>query len=511
MLLEMRNISKSFGPVRANDGIDFAVDQGEIVGLLGENGAGKTTLMNILYGMCPPDEGRISVNGRRIHLRSPREAMRQRIGMVHQHFMLVPSFTVLENVVLGTSGDRLLGRSTADAEKVSALAREHGLTMELDAMVGKLAVGQRQQVEILKMLYRGAQILIFDEPTAVLTPQESEILFTSMRAIAAAGRAIIFITHKLDEVFAVSTRLVVLRRGKVVLQSATESTDKGRVTRAMVAQEITAARNTAASRQDQVVLELNNVSAANDQGLPALTAVSMRIHSGEILGIAGVSGNGQTELAEVITKLRPLTGGSISLHGESTAGKRASWIKESIAHVPESRLDAGIASAMTVGENLALKCYGQCCLIPGLLDRREISTRGRNLVSQFNIATPTVNARAGNLSGGNLQRVILARELTTNAKLIVAAYPTRGLDIASAEFVRQLLLAQREAGTAILLISESLEELFSLSDRVAVLYRGKLTDAGRAAELDLHGVGQMMMGQAPLRPAAAQRSEAAHG
>lgn len=507
MLLEMRNITKSFGPVRANNRIDFTVNPGEIVGLLGENGAGKTTLMNILYGMYPPDEGRISIEGKRIYLKSPREAIRQRIGMVHQHFMLIPSFTVAENVIFGTSADRLIGGLRAESEQISSLAGKHGLTIDRDAMVGELSVGQRQQVEILKMLYHDAQILIFDEPTAVLTPQETDTLFASMRAIAAAGRAIIFITHKLNEVFSVSTRIVVLRRGKVVFQSATDSTDKEQVSHAMVAQKITKARNTSASHRNKVVLEADKVRAMNDQGLPALTGVSFRIHSGEILGVAGVSGNGQTELAEVITKLRPLTGGNIYLHGEDIARKPASWIKDNIAHIPESRIDAGIALSMTVGENLSLKNYSECRIFRGLLDRRALFTQGKKLVSQFKIATPTVNARAANLSGGNLQRVILARELSTNARMIVAAYPTRGLDIAGAEYARQLFLAQRIAGTAILLISEDLEELFSLSDRIAVFYRGKIAHVAPAAELDLYEVGRIMMGQRPSE----EKEEVAHG
>jgi len=496
MVIQMCGVTKTFGPIIANDKIDFAVDRGEIVGLLGENGAGKTTLMNILYGMYPPDSGMLVINGKPVYLKSPRDAIHSGIGMVHQHFMLVPSFTVTENVVFGTEGERFLGSSGTEA--VEHLAEEHGLTVSSAAIVGKLPVGQCQQVEILKMLYRNAQVLIFDEPTSLLTPQEADLLFDSMRAIAATGRAIVFITHKLDEVFSVSTRVVVLRRGRVVFQSDTAHTDKDQVSHAMVAQEITKAQRDASpvSGQDQseVVLWVDDLSARNDQGLPALNNLSFRIHRGEILGVAGVSGNGQTELAEVITRLRPVSTGRISLLGEDATHKSTTWAQNKIAHIPESRLATGIAPTMTVGENLGMKEHTKFCTL-GMLNRRALFSWGKEMIQQFKISTPSINARAANLSGGNLQRVILARELSRGTPMIVAAYPTRGLDIAGTEYARQLLLEQRKAGSGILLISEDLDELFSLSDRIAVLYRGKIVHIAPTRELNLRQVGRMMMGQ----------------
>lgn len=494
MLAEMRSITKAFGPVLANDRIDLTIGKGEIIGLLGENGAGKTTLMNVLYGMYPPDRGTVVVDGKPVYLKSPRDAIRRRIGMVHQHFMLIPSFTVTENVIFGTEGERFL--ESAETEAVEQLAEEYGLTVSSTATVGKLAVGQRQQVEILKMLYRDAQVLIFDEPTSVLTPQEADLLFDSMRTMAAAGRAIVFITHKLSEVFSVSTRIVVLRRGRVVSQSATADTDKDQVSHAMVDQEITKAQldTSPLPGQSDIVLQVDGISACNDQGLPALNSLSFRIHRGEILGIAGVSGNGQTELAEVITKLRPTTAGRINFLGEDAAHKSAAWVQNRIAHIPESRLTTGIAPAMTVGENLGMKDSSKFCSF-GILNRRALSSWGKTLIQQFNIDTPTINARAANLSGGNLQRVILARELSRGAQVIIAAYPARGLDIAATEHARRLLLAQRTAGSGILLISEDLDELFSLSDRIAVLYRGKIVHIAPTCELSLREVGRMMMGE----------------
>jgi len=494
MLVEMRGITKVFGPVLANDRIDFTLDKGEIVGLLGENGSGKTTLMNVLYGMYPPDRGKVVIEGKPASLKSPRDAIRHRIGMVHQHFMLIPSFTVTENVIFGTKGERFLGSSETQA--VEKMAEEHGLTVPATAVVGRLALGQCQQVEILKMLYRDAQVLIFDEPTAVLTPQETDLLFDSIRAIAAAGRAVVFITHKLDEVFSVSTRIVVLRQGRVVFQSATADTDKDQVSHAMVDQEITKAQLDASPLpgQSEVVLQVDELSALNNQGLPALNSLSFRIHRGEILGVAGVSGNGQTELAEVISKLRPATAGRIVLFGEDTARKSAAWVQNRIAHIPESRLGTGIAPAMTVGENLAMKDCNKFCSL-GMLNRRALLSCGDALIQQFKIVTPTIHARAANLSGGNLQRVILARELSRGVQMIVAAYPSRGLDIAATEYARQLLLEQRRNGSGVLLISEDLNELFSLSDRIAVLYRGKFVHIAPTRELSLREVGMMMLGQ----------------
>lgn len=494
MFVEMRGITKTFGPVLANDRIDFTIDRGEIVGLLGENGSGKTTSMNVLYGMYPPDKGEILIEGRPARLKSPRDAIRHRIGMVHQHFMLIPSFTVTENVLLGTNGERFLGSS--ETQTIEHLANENGLTVSSTAVVSGLAVGQRQQVEILKMLYRNAQVLIFDEPTSVLTPQETEVLFNSMRSMAVAGRAIVFITHKLDEVFAVSTRIVVLRRGRVVFQSAIADADKDKVIHSMVEQEITKAQLTdsALSSESEVILQVDKLSALNDYELPALDGVSFRIHRGEILGIAGVSGNGQTELAEVITQLRPATAGRIVLLGEDTGRKAATWVQDRIAHIPESRLETGIAPTMTVGENLGMKDFPKFCKT-GMLRLRAFLSWGRDLIKQFEIDTPSINEHAANLSGGNLQRVILARELSRGVRIIIAAYPTRGLDIAAAEYARQLLLAQRKAGSGILLISEDLDELFSLSDRIAVLYRGKIVRIAPTRELGLREVGMMMMGQ----------------
>ena len=501
--IEMRGIVKRFPGVVANDHVDLAVNAGEIHALLGENGAGKSTLMNVLAGLYRPDSGEIRIHGQPADIRSPRDATRLGIGMVHQHFMLVQPQTVAENIILGLDRPRFrLDMARVDAE-VRELSARYGLQVDADAFIWQLSVGEQQRVELLKMLYRGAEILILDEPTAVLTPQESEELGHTLRQMAGEGKSIIFITHKLGEVMAVSDRVTVLRRGRTAANLVTTETSKQELARQMVGREVVFQIDRAAYRVEpqalqtaRTMLAVQGLCARNDKGLPALQNVSFSVHEYEILGVAGVAGNGQRELAEVITGLRPSTAGYVFLAGQDVTNCRPSRaIDLGLSHIPEDRMHTGLIANMSVSDNLILKNYRRPPLSRlGFLIQSALRRFSDRLIHEFEIATPSRDTPVKSLSGGNLQKAILAREITAGGDLMVAVHPTRGLDIGATEWVQHRLLEQRQRGAAILLISEDLDELLALSDRIAVIYEGRLMDTVRAQDAKVEEIGLLMAG-----------------
>ncbi len=517
-LVEMRRIAKRFPGVLANDDIDFSAAAGEVHALLGENGAGKSTLMSILTGLYRPDDGEIFIQGRRTTFKSPRDAVNSGIGMVHQHFRLVHPFTVAENIILGLNSPRFFLKMGEIEEKIAGLSRRYGLKVDPGARIWQLSIGEQQRVEIVKMLYRGARILILDEPTAILTPQEVGELFGNMRRIAGNGHAVIFITHKLREVMAVADRVTVLRGGRVVATVAGKNTSEAELARMMVGREIAApARPWASRRLDvpvectaparpwqiekakpgrQPVLELQNIHAPGDKGNQALQGISLALPGGEILGVAGVAGNGQRELAEVITGLRTSSRGRVLIDGKDlTNASPRQIIDAGVSHVPEDRLGMGLVPNLGVVDNIILKQYRQPAFgRRWFLNLSAARERARRLVEEFGVKTPSLDFPVRLLSGGNLQRLLLAREISAGPRMVLAVHPTRGLDIGGTETVRRMLLAQRVAGVAILLISEDLDEILGLSDRVAVLYEGRIVGIVPTEGADLEEIGLMMAG-----------------
>lgn len=495
--IELRGIVKRFPGVVANDGIDLKVRRGEIHCLLGENGAGKTTLMRVLYGLYRPEEGEIILNGQSVQMTSPRAALNHHIGMVHQHFRLVPTLSVEENIILGLDeGTGPFMNFCKTREKISSIAKDYGLSVDLQAKIWQLSVGQQQRVEILKALYRGVDILIMDEPTSVLTPQEVGQLFTTLRTLVDDGLTIIFITHKLDEVMQVSDRVTVLRKGKVVATVLTAETDKPTLARLMVGREVIFRLEKSPLKRREKILEVNDLHALNDRGLPAIRGVSFELFGGEILGVAGVSGNGQHELAEVLTGLRKSTKGRVFLVKKEVTNCSAREInKLHVAHIPAERIRMGIVPSLSIRENLILKKYRRSPFSRGeFLNSKEIEENARRAISDYQIVAPSGETSVKLLSGGNIQKVVLARELSENPNLIIAVHPTYGLDIGATEQVRQVLLAQRERGAAILLISEDLEEIMMLSDRIMVLFNGEVMGILDAESADIEDIGLMMAG-----------------
>jgi general nucleoside transport system ATP-binding protein len=495
--VEMRGIVKRFPGTLANDHVDFELRAGEIHALLGENGAGKSTLMSILSGLYKPDSGSISVNGKLVALNSPRDAISCGLGMIHQHFTLIPSQTVTENILLGLDEPRFLMRLSQYDKKVEELGERFGLRVSPKAKVWQLTVGEQQRVEILKMLYRGVDVLIMDEPTAVLAPNEIEGLIKTLRSMAAGGKSIVFISHKLNEVMSVADRVTVLRQGKVTAAGLpTAETDKAELAKLMVGRPVMFSVDKKDQPPGETVLKLDNVTCENDKGLPALRNLSLEIHAGEIVGIAAIAGNGQSELAEVITGLRRCTSGHITVNGEDVTNRSARQsIQQGVSHVPEDRNHVGSAPNLSITDNVIMKSYRHTPLATGwtlnsLIARKKAET----LKDEYSILAPSVDTSARLLSGGNLQRVILARELSAKPKLLVAMQPTRGLDVGAIEGVQKLLLAQREAGAAILLSSEELEEVFALSDRVVVMYEGEIVGEVSPDQRDPVTVGLMMTG-----------------
>ena len=502
LVVEMRGIVKRFPGVLANQRVDFDVCAGEIHGLLGENGAGKSTLMNVLAGLYRQDSGTIKVNGRPVTFSSPRDAIKAGIGMVHQHFMLVPSQTVTENVLLGLDDPRFRMRLSGYDAKIAALAERFGLNVDPRAKIWQLSVGEQQRVEILKMLYRGAQVLIMDEPTAVLAPQEIEGLFGTLRSMTGEGKSVIFISHKLQEVSAIADRVTVLRRGAVTAAGIPSAgISRQELARLMVGREVVFHLDKVAATPGPEVLAVQDVHAQNDKGLPALKGFSLTVRSGEIVGLAGVAGNGQSELSQVIAGLRKCDQGQVLLNGARVSNRSTLFgIEHGISYIPEDRTHVGTAPDLSITDNVIMKKYRQAPISHGgLLDMVAATKFAVQLKEAYEIMAPRVSTPVRLLSGGNLQRVILAREISGHPVFIVAVQPTRGLDVGAIEGVHKLLMAQREAGAAILLISEELEELLSLSDRVYVIYEGRTmgelnTETADPDQRLIETVGLMMTG-----------------
>ncbi len=495
--LDMQAITKRFPGVLANDRVDFSIHSGEVHALLGENGAGKTTLMKVLYGMYHPDEGQILLNDAPVTIQSPTDAIDHGIGMIHQHFMLVESLTVAENVALGLRSSR---EPLTDLDKVTEriidLASIYGLEIDPNAYIWQLSVGQQQRVEIIKAIYRGAALLILDEPTAVLTPQEVDEFFSIIRDMAKDGHGLIFISHKLHEVIDISDRVTVLRDGKKVGTYQTAESTKADLARWMVGRDVDFRPAIDEVEPGEVRLRVNDISCRSDRGTPGLRSVDLEVRSGEILGIAGVSGNGQRELAEVITGLRETTSGRIELDGLDISD--LSPIKRTdrfLSYIPEERMRDGMIKGFTVAENLILREHHKKPFSSlGLLNLKAIESHSEGLINNYQIKTPSQDTLAKSLSGGNIQKVVVARELSREPRVIIAAQPTRGLDVGAMEYVRERLLEERKSGTAILLISEDLDEIFALADRIAVIFEGQIMGVVQRNDATSEKLGLLMAG-----------------
>jgi simple sugar transport system ATP-binding protein len=488
-LVVLEHITKRFPGVLANDDVSLELRAGEVHALVGENGAGKSTLMRVLYGMYPADEGRILVNGQQVDVSSPRVAIANGIGMVHQHFVLVDPFTVTENVILGDEGGPLLDIDAAH-ERVGDLAERYGFSVRPSAIVEELSVGEEQRVEILKALYRGVDILILDEPTAVLTPGESKELFANLRQLRADGKSIVFISHKLDEVLEIADRITVLRRGRVVGETTPAQTSKAKLAEMMVGRPVLFRLEKPQVERGAPVLTVSGLL-----GEGKLNGISLEVHAGEILGIAGVEGNGQRELAETIIGLRRPAKGSVTLDGTDITGWSVKDVRNhGVAYIPEDRHEQGLVLDMTLWENVALGRHDDADFSGrlGVMFIGKIKALAERLIRMFDVRARSIAATAGTLSGGNQQKLILARELDSDPKLLLAAQPTRGLDVGAIEFVWRQILEQKAAGRAVLLISAELDEIYALSDRILTLYEGRITGEYRpdAAPEDI-GVGML--------------------
>lgn len=495
--LEMCDITKRFPGVLANNCVCFDVRAGEVHALLGENGAGKSTLMNVLYGLYQQDEGEVRINGEPVTIESPVDAIKLGIGMIHQHFMLVPTLTVVENVALGLPSSRgFLTDLDRVAERIIELGETYGLIVDPEAYIWQLSVGQQQRVEIIKALYRGAQLLILDEPTAVLTPQEVEDFFVILRQMVSEGHAVIFISHKLHEVLAISDRVTVLRDGVVTGSRPLGEATREDLARMMVGRDVDWKPERSPVERGGVRLSLCNLQALDDRQQRALRGVDLDVHAGEILGLAGVSGNGQRELAQVVTGLRPASQGAVLIDGQDmTDASPKARIEAGISYIPEERMRDGMIKEFSVAENLILREHHQQPYSErGFLDFSAIAERSKSLIRRFSVKTPSQETPAQNLSGGNIQKLILAREISRHPRIIVAAQPTRGLDIGATEYVRNQLLEQCSDGVAILLISEDLDEILALSDRIAVIYEGQIMDILPAEEATAEQLGLLMAG-----------------
>ncbi len=509
--LEVHGITKRFPGVLANDHVNFELQQGEIHALLGENGAGKTTLVNILYGLYRPEEGEILRDGKPVTMHSPKDAIALGIGMVHQHFMLIPVFTVTENIMLGSETVRgiVLDRRRV-AGQIRELSHRYGLDVDPEAYVRDLPVGVQQRVEIVKTLYREARILILDEPTAVLTPQEADDLFRVMKELKAQGVSIIFITHKLREVLAVADRITVMRAGHVVGTVDPTQTDEPHLAAMMVGREVILKVEKEPARPGEDVLQVTDLRVHDVRGMEAVRAASFSVRAGEVLGIAGVQGNGQTELVEALTGLRHVHAGKVILRGIDVTGKPPRPIIENgLAHIPEDRQRHGLVLSYPVADNLILCTYYLAPYASGIvIQNKAVDENARKLVKKFDVRTPSPYVATSTLSGGNQQKVIVARELSRPVQLLIANQPTRGLDVGSIEYIHRQIIDMRDRGVAVLLVSAELDEILSLSDRIAVMYRGQVVatvDAETATKAEL---GLLMAGASP-HPASSQSQPAA--
>jgi ABC-type uncharacterized transport system ATPase subunit len=496
--LEARGLTKRFPMVVANDDVSITLRRGEILGLLGENGAGKSTLVKMLFGLYHPDGGEILINGEVVHLRNPGDAIERGVGMVHQHFQLVPVFTVAENIMLGSESHTgpFLATSAA-AARIRELSKQFGLAVDPDALVEDLPVGAQQRVEILKALYRRADILILDEPTAVLTPSETDELLKVMRDLAAHGAAIIFITHKLREAMAVCDTISVLRGGRLVGTTTPEDTDRAGLANMMVGRNVVLQVEKGDARPGDVVLDVRRLEVDDDRGQRAVAGLDLQVRAGEIVGVAGVEGNGQRELIEAMCAMRPVTGGDILLSGRSIAhGVTTRGINRlGVAHIPEDREKHGFVASFSVASNLVLERFDEPPFAKGLIrDFAAVESHASELVERFDVRPRDINNPMRALSGGNKQKAIVARELSQDARLVIAAQPTRGVDVGSIEFIHRQLVDQRDAGVAVLVVSAELDEILSLSDRVAVIYEGRIQGVLPVEEANRERVGLLMTG-----------------
>jgi len=495
--IALQGIVKRFPGVVANDHVNFDVKSGEVHALLGENGAGKSTLMRILYGLYPPDEGQILINGKPVHIHSPADSIQLGIGMIHQHFMLVPTLSVAANVALGLKSSRgLLLDLDVVSRRLKELSETYGLQIDPQAMVWQLSVGEQQRVEILKALYRGADLLILDEPTAVLTPQEVNDFFVTLKKMAAEGHSLIFISHKLHEVLSISHRVTVLRCGQVVHTLRTEDTNRHELARLMVGRDMQTQVERPPVPQGPARLKIQDLWVTGDKGLPALRGVNLEVRAGEILGVAGVSGNGQRELAETIAGLRKPTQGVVHIDQDNVTGWHPeALIQHGLAYISEERFRDGVVKEMSVEENMMIEEHGRAPFARGIfLNFARIAEHTQALIRDFEIKTPSRQTPLRYLSGGNVQKLIMARELSRRPSVLISAQPTRGVDIGSTEYIHQRLNAQRAEGTAILLISEDLDEVLNLSDRIAVMYEGRVMGIVDRQQATTEQLGLMMAG-----------------
>lgn len=497
IILQAKGITKRFPGVLANDKVDFSLKKGEIHGLLGENGAGKTTLMNILYGLYNQDEGEMLVNGKTVQIDNPKDSISLGIGMVHQHFMLIPVFTVAENIMLGYESTKhgILDRKGVSA-KVKELSHQFGLDVDPEALVGQLSVGIQQRVEIVKTLYREAEILILDEPTAVLTPQEADELFAIMRGLTERGVSIIFITHKLKEVLGIAERITVMRSGRVVGTVIPAEIDEAKLASLMVGREVILKVKKGKAKAKGEVLKVENLHVLDDRGLETVHNVSFKVREGEILGIAGVQGNGQTQLAEALTGLRKTESGRVTLAGKDITGKSPRPIIETgLAHIPEDRHRHGLVLGYSVADNMVLCTYYLPPFAKHLvLNQDAVDANAQTLIEEYDVRTPSPFVPTAKLSGGNQQKVIVARELSRDVKLLIASQPTRGLDVGSIEYIHKEIVQMRDRGLGVLLISAELDEIMALSDRIAVMYSGKIVTTIDAKDATREQLGLWMAG-----------------
>lgn len=492
----MKGITKRFPNVVANDRVDLELYPGEVLALLGENGAGKSSLMNVVAGLYRADEGEIFIRGKRVEINSPRDSMNLGVGMVHQNFMLVDTMTVAENIILGLPDIPFRVDMEKVNERIRELSEKYNLQVDPESYIWQLSVGEQQRVEILKLIYRGAEILILDEPTAVLTPQESKELNRVLQQMTSEGKSAVFITHKMEEVMAFSNWVRVLNKGRLVTVKETQKTNPKELAQLMVGRDVLFRLAKKERQTGDVILDLKDVQALDDKGLPALQSISLQIRAGEIMGVAGVAGNGQKQLVEVLTGLRKITGGQIRIFGEEMANKNPlEIINCGVSHIPADRIARGVAGDMSVAGNLAMKCYRKPPLVKrGILHPRRIIDLAKRMIDMFRIDTPTPQTHAKFLSGGNIQKIILAREIDACGGVLIAAYPSRGLDVGATEYIRSQMIEQSECGTAILLISEDLEELMTVADKIMVLYEGRIMDILASSEANTEQIGLLMAG-----------------
>jgi ABC-type uncharacterized transport system ATPase subunit len=512
ILLEMKNIYKVYpNGTAANRGVDLTVHEGEIHALVGENGAGKSTLMKILFGLEPLTSGTVEYMGQAVSFDGPKDAIKQGMGMVHQHFMLVPSLTVSENIVLGEEPKRgvlsLFRDRVKEYGEVEHLIATYGLKVNLKIKVENIPVGQKQRVEILKVLYRGAKLIILDEPTAVLTPQETDELFDSIKALVSQGHTIIFITHKLREVMQISNRVTVLRAGKSIATLLTKDTNQEEISRLMVGRDVLFRMDKIPAEPKECLLSIRDLSARDDKGALALKGISLDIRSGEVIGIAGVEGNGQTELVELITGLRKAISGEIRYQGKDLLGTSVAKIREmKVGHIPEDRQTSGACLMSTIAENLILDHYRNPEFKWGpFLNKKKIKLFSKTMMEMFDVRAQSEDTMAGELSGGNLQKVVVARELSKNPRLLIASQPTRGVDIGAIEFIHREIIKRRDGGAAVMVVSAELSEVMALSDRIAVIYNGEIVAVlDNTPDLTEQEIGYYMLGIKKQEQEAAQ-------